>query len=71
MTLLESTGGRTRAAGQSQAERQPNRLPGARRKQTGLENAREVATTMLVLVLIAFGIVALRYLLVLAYGFLR
>ena len=71
MALLESTSRRTRAAALSSEENQPNRLPGVRRKQTGLENAREVATTMLILVLIAFGIVALRYLLVLAYGFLR
>jgi hypothetical protein len=71
MALLESTSRRTRAAAPSSEEGQSNRLPGARRKQTGLENAREVATTMLILVLIAFGIVALRYLLVLAYGFLR
>jgi hypothetical protein len=71
MALWESTSRRTRAAALSSEERQSNRLPGVHRKQTGLENAREVATTMLILVLIAFGIVALRYLLVLAYGFLR
>jgi hypothetical protein len=71
MALLESTSRRTRAAALSSEESQPNRLAGVRRKQTGMENAREVATTMLTLVLIAFGIVALRYLLVLAYGFLR
>lgn len=71
MALLESTSCRTRAAALSSAESQPNRLPGVHRKQTGLENAREVATTMLILVLIAFGIVTLRYLLVLAYSFLR
>jgi hypothetical protein len=71
MALLESTSRRARAAALSSEESQSNRLPGIHRKQTGLENAREVATTMLILVLIAFGIVALRYLLVLAYGFLR
>ena len=71
MALLEYTSRRTRAAVLSSEESQPNRLAGVRRKQTGLENVREVATTMLILVLIAFGIVALRYLLVLAYGVLR
>ena len=71
MALLESISSRTRAAALSSEESQSSRLPGDRRKQTGLENAREVATTMLILVLIAFGIVALRYLLVLAYSFLR
>ena len=71
MALLESTSRRTRAAALSSEESQSNRLPGVHRKQTWLENAREVATTMLILVLIAFSIVTLRYLLVLAYSFLR
>jgi hypothetical protein len=52
----------------------PDQRPGTSeygRPQTRLENAREVGRTMLILALIAIGIVALRYVLNIAYGFLH
>lgn len=72
MALLESTSHRTRTEPVLHAVNQPNRLPGAgRRRQAWLENLREVGGTMLTLMLVAIGIVALRYLLVFAYGLLH
>ena len=72
MALLESASHRARAAAVLHAVHQPNRLPlTTERPHTRLENLREVGATMLTLILVAIGIVALRYVLVLAYGLLH
>ena len=62
---------RRRPAGRSDAQRLPNRATGVGRQQSRGEIAVEVGKTMLILMLIALGVVALRYVLVLAYGFLH
>ena len=49
----------------------PNRAVGGSRQQSRVEVAAEVGKTMLILMLIAFGIVALQYVLVFARGFLH
>jgi hypothetical protein len=72
MALLESTSHRTRAGAVSHEVNQPDRFPGTgKRRQAWLENLREVGGTMLTLMLVAIGIVVLRYLLVFAYGLLH
>ena len=69
MALLDFA--RRRHAGLSDAQRLPDRATGVGRQQSRGEIAVEVGKTMLILVLIALGIVALRYVLVLAYGVLH
>ena len=64
MSQLEATSRRIRAAAVSDQRHGGH-------PQTRLENVREVGRTMLILGLIAIGIVALRYFLVIAYGWLR
>jgi hypothetical protein len=72
MALLESTSRRTRAAAVARAVSQPNHISEAQNpRQSRLENFREVGNTMLTLILVAIGIVVLRYLLVVAYGLLH
>ena len=71
MVPLEFTSRRTRAAAVSQASSQPDRSSGSRRPQSRGENAVEVARTMLILMLVGFGIVALRYVLVFARSVLH
>ena len=70
MAQLEFTSRRTRTAAVPHPPSQPNRASGVGRPQGRLENAREVGRTMLILGLIAVSIVALRYVMVMAYGFL-
>jgi hypothetical protein len=55
----------------SHAQRLPNRAVGTNRQQSRGEIAVEVGKTMLILMLVALGVVALRYVLVLAYGVLH
>ena len=69
MALLEF--GRRRPVGLSHAQRAPNRAVGAGRQQSQLDIAIEVGKTMLILMLVALGIVALRCVLILAYGVLH
>jgi hypothetical protein len=69
MALLEFA--RRQHVGLSNAQRAPNRAVGAGRQQSRLDIAIEVSKTMLILMLVAFGIVALRCVLILAYGVLR
>jgi hypothetical protein len=69
MALLDLT--KPRPAGLSQAQPLPNRAVGANRQQSRGEIAVEVGKTMLILMLVALGIVALRYVLVLAHGVLH
>jgi hypothetical protein len=69
MALLDLA--KRRPAGLSHARRLPNRAVGANRQQSRGEIAVEVGKTMLILMLVALGIVALRYILVLAYGVLH
>jgi len=71
MVPLEFAGRRTRAAAVSQASSRPDRSSGSRRPQSRRENAVETARTMLILVLLGFGIVALQYVLVFARSFLH
>jgi hypothetical protein len=72
MALLESTSRRTRAAAMVQDVRPPKRFGNAERPpQSRRENLREVGNTMLALMLVAIGIVILRYLLVVAHGLLH
>jgi hypothetical protein len=71
MAILEFASHRTRAAAVSQAPSHLDRNIEARRPQSRRENFREVGNTMLILMLVAIGIVALRYLLVVAYGLLH
>ena len=71
MAVLEFRSRRSRAAALSHAPRHPNRDTGGRRPQSRVEAGVEVGKTMLILMLIALGVVALRYVLVLAYGFLH
>jgi hypothetical protein len=60
-----------RAAGLSNAQHPPTRAVGTSRQQSRVEAAVEVGKTMLILMLVALGIVALRYALVVAYGVLH
>jgi hypothetical protein len=69
MALLDLA--KRRPAGLSHAQRLPNRVVGTNRQQSRGEIAVEVGKTMFVLMLVALGIVALRYVLVLAYGVLH
>jgi hypothetical protein len=69
MALLDLA--KRRRAGLSHARRLPNRAVGTNRQQSRGEIAVEVGKTMLILMLVALGIVALRYVLVLAYGVLH
>jgi hypothetical protein len=72
MALLESTSRRTRAAAIAPAVSPPERFAGAgKAPQSWRENLREVGNTMLALMLVAIGIVILRYLLVVAHGLLH
>jgi hypothetical protein len=71
MASLEFARRRTRPAGPSLGPSLPNRAVGVGRQQSRGEIAVEVGKTMLILMLIALGIVALRYVLVLAYGVLH
>jgi hypothetical protein len=71
MAVLEFASRHTRAAAVSQAPSHPNRSTEVRRRQSWRENVLETGKTMLTLLLIALAIVALRYALVLAYGFFR
>ena len=71
MALLEFARRGTRAAGLPHGPNLANRTTGIGRQQTRGEIAVEVSKTMLMLLLIALGIVALRYVLVLAYGLLH
>ncbi|MBV8119623.1 MAG: hypothetical protein JO081_06775 [Alphaproteobacteria bacterium] len=68
MATVEATSRRIRAAAVSHTPDQRHGANEFRRPQTRLENACEVGRTMLILGLIAVGIVALRYVLVIAYG---
>jgi hypothetical protein len=69
VVLSEPTRRHRGAAAASPA--QADRPPYLARSQNRLENTVEVGKTMLVLTLVALGIVALRYMLVLADGILR
>lgn len=69
MALLDLA--KRRPAGLLHAQRLPNRTVGTNRQQSRGEIAVEVGKTMLILMLVALGIVALRYVLVLAYGVLH
>jgi hypothetical protein len=62
---------RHRPASLSHARHLPTRAFGADRSQRRLEYAIETGRTMLILMLVAAGIVGLRYVLVVAYGFLQ
>jgi hypothetical protein len=69
MALLEFA--RRRPAGLSQAQILPGQAIGANRQPSRIEVAAEVGRTMLILILIAVGIVALRYVLVLAHSLVQ
>jgi hypothetical protein len=69
MALLDFA--RRRPAGFSYAQRPPERAVRASRQPSRVEIAIEVGKTMLILMLIALSIVALRYVLVLAHGVLH
>jgi hypothetical protein len=71
MVPLEFASRRTRAAAVSQASSRPDRSCGSRRPQSRRENAVETARTMLILVLLGFGVVALQYVLVFARSLLH
>jgi hypothetical protein len=71
MATVEATSRRIRAAAVSHMSDRPPDASEFRRPQTRLENAREVGRTMLILGMIAIGIVALRYVLNIGYGFLH
>jgi hypothetical protein len=69
MDLVELT--RRRPAAVTNAQPMPSRTIGNRQQQSRGEVAAEVGRTMLILILIALGIVALRFILAAAYGFLH
>ena len=69
MALLDFS--RRRPVGLSHAQRASNRAIGVGRQQSRLDIAIEVGKTMLILMLVALGIVALRCVLILAYGVLH
>jgi len=71
MAALEFTSRRTRAAGVSDASRPPDLSTATRRPQSRRENAIETGKTLLILVLLGLGIVALQYVLVFARGLLH
>jgi hypothetical protein len=71
MALLESTSRQTRAAAMAPDVTPPKRSARVERPQSRWENIREVGNTMLALMLVAIGIVVLRYLLVIAHGLLH
>jgi len=62
---------RARAAGASQTPTPANRVSGSSRPPRRLRTAVEIGGTLLALMLIAFGVLALRFVLVLAHGFLN
>jgi hypothetical protein len=71
MAALEFTSRRTRAAGVSDASRPPDLSTATRRPQSRRENAIETGKTLLILVLLGLGIVALQYVLVFVRGLLH
>jgi hypothetical protein len=72
MALWEPAEGRSSAAALMRAVNPPDQpFTAERSRQNWRENLREVGGTMLTLTLVAVGIVALRYVLVLAYGLLH
>ena len=71
MATLEFTSRRTRAAGVSEASSSPDRITATRRPQSRRENAIETGKTLLILVLLGLGIMALQYVLVFARGLLH
>jgi hypothetical protein len=62
---------RARAAGASQTPTLANRVSDSSRPPRRLRIAVEIGGTLLVLMLIALGVLALRFVLVLAHGFLN
>ena len=66
MALLDFA--RRRPAGLSQAPNRSDRAAGVCRQQSRIEIAVEIGRTMLILMLIALSIVALRYVLVVAHS---
>ena len=68
MAPVEATSRRIRAAAVWHTSDQRHRASEFRRPHARLENARAVVRTTLILGLLAIGIVALRYLLVITYG---
>ena len=71
MATLEFTSRRTRAAEVSDASSPTDRSTATRRPQSRRENAIETGKTLLILVLLGLGIVALQYVLVFARGMLH
>ena len=71
MATLEFTNRRTRAAEVSDASSPTDRSTVTRRPQSRRENAIETGKTLLILVLLGLGIVALQYVLVFARGMLH
>jgi hypothetical protein len=55
----------------SEASSSPDRITATRRPQSRRENAIETGKTLLILVLLGLGIVALQYVLVFARGLLH
>jgi hypothetical protein len=68
MAPVEATSRRIRTAAVWHTSDRRSRASEFRRPYTRLENARAVVRTTLILGLLAIGIVALRYLLVITYG---
>jgi hypothetical protein len=71
MASVEATSRQIRTAAVWHGPDQRHRAGPLRRPHTWPETALEVGRTMLILALIAIGIVALRYGLVMAYGVLH
>jgi hypothetical protein len=71
MALLEFARRRTGAVGRSPTPSLPNGAAGLGRQQSRMEAAAEVGRTLLILMLVALSIVALRYALVLAHRLLQ